>query len=48
MDRQGKAVAAISVVGPSLRIKDEMIPLTGRRVSACAGEISLRLGYRNT
>jgi IclR family KDG regulon transcriptional repressor len=45
-DHTGQAVASISVAGPAYRITPERFPELAVRVTATAGEISQRLGYR--
>ena len=44
-DRQGQVTAAISVSGPSSRLKEDHIAETIAPVCAAAAEISARLGY---
>lgn len=47
-DREGRVIAAVSVVGPSSRFSREAIPRFTRSVLAVSEEISHRLGYRET
>lgn len=43
---QGRAIAGISVAGPSSRMPKDALPQFTARVMAAAGEISRRLGYQ--
>ncbi len=45
-DHDGRAIAALSIAGPKLRITAECVPTIGERVQAAAGRISALLGYR--
>jgi len=46
MDYSGKAVAAMSIAGPSFRLIKERIPRVANCVMAAASELSIELGYR--
>jgi len=45
-DHDGRAVAALSVAGPKLRVTPECVPLIGEQVAAAAARVSAQLGYR--
>jgi DNA-binding IclR family transcriptional regulator len=45
-DHDGRAVGAISIAGPKLRVTAECIPAIGERVAAAAARVSAQLGYR--
>lgn len=45
-DHDGRAVAALSIAGPKLRVTAECVPVIGERVRAAAGRVSALLGYR--
>jgi IclR family KDG regulon transcriptional repressor len=47
-DREGRVIAAVSVVGPSSRFTRATIPGHIRSVLAVTGEISRSLGYRDS
>jgi IclR family acetate operon transcriptional repressor len=44
-DRQGKVMAAVSIMGPTHRVNRGSIPRLARMVMATAGEISRALGF---
>ncbi len=44
-DRQGRAMAAITVTGPAQRLTEDDFPRFGAVVRQCAGEISERMGF---
>ncbi len=44
--RDGSAIAAVSIVGPSLRFGSEHLPTQIRRARRCAAEISEAMGYQ--
>jgi len=43
-DESGRALAAISLSGPSARITDERVPLLGRQVADAAAQVTRELG----
>lgn len=45
-DYTGKAIASISISGPTTRIKDDLIPELARQVRETANKISYQMGYR--
>ncbi|WP_374686892.1 IclR family transcriptional regulator [Promineifilum sp.] len=45
-DHDGRAMAALSIAGPKLRLTAECVPAIGERVRAAAGRVSAQLGYR--
>jgi DNA-binding IclR family transcriptional regulator len=45
-DHDGRAIAALSIAGPKLRVTTECVPAIGERVRAAAGRVSALLGYR--
>jgi DNA-binding IclR family transcriptional regulator len=47
-DREGRVIAAVSVVGPSSRFTRATIPAHIRSVLAVTEEVSRRLGYRDS
>jgi IclR family transcriptional regulator, KDG regulon repressor len=44
--RDGGCIAAVSMVGPTMRLGDEHLPRAIRQVRRCADEISEAMGYR--
>lgn len=46
-DHTGKVVAAISIAGPSFRLKDRRLPALARAVMKAATDLSGHLGYRD-
>jgi DNA-binding IclR family transcriptional regulator len=44
-DHDGRAIAALSIAGPKLRVTAECVPAIGERVRAAAGRVSALLGY---
>lgn len=47
-DASGRAVAAVSIAGPTFRISPATIPRLARQVMHCAQAISAALGYRRS
>lgn len=45
-DHDGRALGALSIAGPKLRVTAECVPLIGERVRAAAARVSAQLGYR--
>lgn len=44
-DQKGAPVAAVTVTGPSNRMKASQLPAMGKKVKRCASRISTQLGY---
>jgi DNA-binding IclR family transcriptional regulator len=44
-DRRGRAIAAITVTGPSQRMPEKDFAAVGRLVRECAATVSARNGY---
>jgi DNA-binding IclR family transcriptional regulator len=45
-DHDGRAIAALSIAGPKLRVTADCVPQIGERVHVAAEQVSARLGYR--
>lgn len=45
-DHDGRAVGALSIAGPKLRVTAECGPVIGERVAAAAARVSAQFGYR--